>query len=75
MDWILKTIRQCLALAVIASALAAPATLPAREPKKIVPILKQINQLNDDGSYTFGYEGGDGSFRVETKDTTGFTKG
>ncbi|EFX72702.1 hypothetical protein DAPPUDRAFT_308109 [Daphnia pulex] len=65
----------CLALAVIASALAAPATLPAREPKKIVPILKQINQLNDDGSYTFGYEGGDGSFRVETKDTTGFTKG
>jgi hypothetical protein len=64
-------------LTVIACALAAPATLPAtlREPKKIVPILKQINQLNDDGSYTFGYEGGDGSFRVETKDTTGFIKG
>ncbi|XP_057372914.1 uncharacterized protein LOC130693738 [Daphnia carinata] len=64
----------CLALAVIASALAAPAELQ-REPKKIVPILKQINQLNEDGSYTFGYEGGDGTFRVETKDVNGYTKG
>ncbi|XP_032786901.2 uncharacterized protein LOC116924489 [Daphnia magna] len=67
----------CLALTVIvSSALAAPAELPTqREPKKIVPILKQINQLNEDGSYTFGYEGGDGTFRVETKDINGYTKG
>lgn len=66
---------QCLALTLVC-ALAAPATLEVqREAKKIIPILKQINQLNDDGSYTFGYESGDGSFRVETKDINGFTKG
>ncbi len=41
----------------------------------IVPILKQINQINDDGSYTFGYENGDGSFRVETKDVNGYIRG
>lgn len=54
--------------------LAAPAILP-KEPKVIVPILKQINQINDDGSYTFGYENGDGSFRVETKDVNGYIRG
>jgi len=37
--------------------------------------LKQINQVNDDGSYTFGFEAGDGSFRVETKSITGEIKG
>ena len=55
-DKLKKTIRQCL-LFTVACALAA--TLPLDKPKKIIPILKQINQLNDDGSYTFGYEGGD----------------
>ena len=40
-----------------------------------VPILKQINQLNDDGSYTFGFEAGDGSFRVETRDISGHIRG
>lgn len=29
-----------------------------------VAILKQIRKVNDDGSYTFGYEAGDGSFKV-----------
>lgn len=32
-----------------------------------VPILKQINRHNEDGSYSYGYEGGDGSFKIETK--------
>lgn len=32
-----------------------------------VPILKQINRHNDDGSYSFGYESADGSFKIETK--------
>ncbi|XP_055585845.1 tyrosine-protein phosphatase non-receptor type 23 isoform X2 [Uranotaenia lowii] len=40
-----------------------------------VPILKQINRHNEDGSYTYGYEGADGSFKIETKLATGEVKG
>lgn len=40
-----------------------------------VPIIKQINKVNDDGSYTFGYEAGDGSFRIEKKELSGHVKG
>ncbi|XP_050536831.1 uncharacterized protein LOC126903003 [Daktulosphaira vitifoliae] len=40
-----------------------------------VSILKQINKVNDDGSYTFGYEASDGSFKVETRDVAGNVKG
>ncbi|XP_055676517.1 uncharacterized protein LOC129785878 [Lutzomyia longipalpis] len=40
-----------------------------------VPILKQINRHNEDGSYTYGYEGADGSFKIETKSPTGEVKG
>ncbi|XP_014261373.1 gamma-gliadin [Cimex lectularius] len=36
-----------------------------------VPILKQINRHNDDGSYSYGYEAADGSFKIETKYPTG----
>lgn len=36
-----------------------------------VPILKQINRQNDDGSYSYGYENADGSFKIETKYTNG----
>lgn len=32
-----------------------------------VAILKQIRKVNDDGSYSFGYEAGDGSFKVSRK--------
>uniref|UniRef100_T1H234 Uncharacterized protein n=1 Tax=Megaselia scalaris TaxID=36166 RepID=T1H234_MEGSC len=32
-----------------------------------VPILKQINRQNYDGSYSYGYEGADGSFKLEVK--------
>ncbi|KAI9557622.1 hypothetical protein GHT06_017450 [Daphnia sinensis] len=38
-------------------------------------ILGQISQHNDDGSYTFGYESADGSFRVENRDIDGFVTG
>lgn len=44
-------------------------------PLKDVSILKQINKVNDDGSYTFGYEASDGSFKVETRDVAGNVKG
>lgn len=36
-----------------------------------VPILKQIDRHNDDGSYSYGYEAADGSFKIETKYPTG----
>lgn len=32
-----------------------------------VPILKQINRHNEDGSYSYGYEAADQSFKIETK--------
>lgn len=40
-----------------------------------VAILKQINRVNEDGSYTFGYEAADGSFKIETRDVAGNVKG
>ncbi|VVC25172.1 Insect cuticle protein [Cinara cedri] len=43
--------------------------------KQNVTILKQINKVNDDGSYTFGYEASDGSFKLETRDVAGNVKG
>jgi hypothetical protein len=36
-----------------------------------VPILKQINRHNEDGSYSYGYEAADGSYKIETKHPTG----
>ncbi|KAH8356060.1 hypothetical protein KR200_009166, partial [Drosophila serrata] len=36
-----------------------------------VPILKQIDKHNDDGSYTYGYEAADKSFKIETKYANG----
>ncbi|TDG38296.1 hypothetical protein AWZ03_015282, partial [Drosophila navojoa] len=52
---------------------AAPHRLHAQEETRPtpVPILKQINKHNEDGSYTYGYEGADGSFKIETKLATG----
>ncbi|KRT84450.1 Insect cuticle protein, partial [Oryctes borbonicus] len=32
-----------------------------------VPILKQINRHNEDGSYSYGYEAADGTFKIESK--------
>lgn len=80
-------------LALAACAAAAPTAVLVEVKPEPVPILKQINQVNDDGgwsnnqvimgrrvklsniprigSYTFGFEAGDGSFRVETKSVTG----
>lgn len=46
------------------------------EPKpEVIAILKQINKHNEDGSYTYGYEGADGSFKIETKAANGDVKG
>jgi Insect cuticle protein len=43
--------------------------------KSFVPILKQIYEFRPDGSYSFGYESGDGSFRYETRDRQGQVQG
>lgn len=40
-----------------------------------VAIIKQINRVNEDGTYTFGYEAADGSFKIETRDVMGNVKG
>lgn len=40
-----------------------------------VPILKQINRHNEDGSYSYGFEAADGSFKIETKSASGEVKG
>ncbi|XP_014468515.1 PREDICTED: uncharacterized protein LOC106741244 [Dinoponera quadriceps] len=61
----------------------APNDVPSRQaaapenPKPTAPvaILKQINRHNEDGSYTYGFEGADGSFKIETKLPTGDVRG
>ncbi|XP_068082028.1 WAS/WASL-interacting protein family member 3-like [Anabrus simplex] len=64
------------------SSFSRPPPAPARSPvtpagprPTPVPILKQINRHNEDGSYTYGYEGADGSFKIETKLNTGEVMG
>ncbi|KAJ8912791.1 hypothetical protein NQ315_002548 [Exocentrus adspersus] len=51
---------------------SGPASAPRAPP---ITILKQIDRHNDDGSYTYGYESSDGSFKIETKLPTGDVKG
>lgn len=45
------------------------------DPKPDVTVLKRIDKVNDDGSYTLGYEASDGSFKLETRDVAGNVKG
>lgn len=40
-----------------------------------VPILRHIDSQNPDGSYTYGYESGDGTFKIETRYPNGEVKG
>ena len=37
--------------------------------------IRHVQQANEDGSYTFGYESADGSFRMENRDASGYVKG
>lgn len=46
----------------------------SKDPTK-VEIIKQIKKVNDDGSYTFGYEAEDGTFKIESRDVLGNVKG
>merc|ERR1712244_43928 len=50
-------------------------SLYAEETTPPVPILRQIQERNPDGSYTYGYESGDGTYKIETRYATGEVKG
>ena len=53
-----------------------PTTVPASSTTEApVVIVKQVNEINEDGTYTVGYEASDGSFKLETKDAEGNVKG
>lgn len=47
------------------------------EPPKAPPIqtIRNYNKINDDGSFTFGYEAADGSFKEETRGTDCVVRG
>merc|ERR1739847_158579 len=38
-------------------------------------IIKYINEINEDGSYTVGFEAADGTFKMETRDVEGNVEG
>lgn len=46
-----------------------------KDPTKKLDIIKQIRKINKDGSYTVGYEAGDGTFKIESRDVLGNVKG
>merc|ERR1712106_499069 len=55
---------------------AAPTAAPtAPSTEAPVVIIKQVNEINEDGTYTVGYEASDGSFKLETKDIEGNVEG
>jgi hypothetical protein len=35
--------------------------------KTPIPILRYLDQQNPDGSYTYGYESADGTYKIETR--------
>lgn len=49
----------------------------AKETPKAPPVqtLRNYNKVNDDGSFTFGYEAADGSFKEETRGTDCVVRG
>merc|ERR1711981_606765 len=49
-----------------------PGTSPATTP---VPILRYVDNQNIDGSYTYGYEAADGTYKLETRYQDGRVKG
>ncbi|KAK0159508.1 hypothetical protein PV327_011014 [Microctonus hyperodae] len=56
---------------------ASPRTKDILNPLKVPPIqtIRNYNKVNDDGSFTFGYEAADGSFKEETRGTDCVVRG
>lgn len=71
--WLVVT--SCRCAAVTAADVQEESPEQDAQSQQQVAILKQINRVNDDGSYTFGYEAADGSFKIETRDVLGNVKG
>lgn len=76
----------CLSTAAADNAKDATTELPAQNATKEIlkasetdpskrEIVKQIRRLNEDGSYTIGYEADDGTFKIESRDVLGNVKG
>ncbi|KAL7286897.1 hypothetical protein TKK_0018843 [Trichogramma kaykai] len=60
----LQAITTCLCFGAALGQFHHPSTTP-------VPILKQINRHNEDGSYSYGFEAADGSYKIESKYPSG----
>merc|ERR1711970_419592 len=65
----------CLACVVLCSGLVVSQDIPESTTTPPVEIVKQVNEINEDGSYTVGYEASDGTFKLETRDTDGKVEG
>ncbi|KAF6213995.1 hypothetical protein GE061_011724 [Apolygus lucorum] len=52
-----------------------PKLKPAQSKEPPVQTIRNYNKLNDDGSFTFGYEAADGSFKEETRGTDCVVRG
>ncbi|XP_040570636.1 uncharacterized protein [Lepeophtheirus salmonis] len=52
-----------------------PFSTTERPTTPMATILQQINEHNEDGSYTYGYEASDGSFKLETRYPDGRVQG
>merc|ERR1712045_578025 len=53
----------------------SPQFSPTSPPTTPVPILRYIDNQNIDGSYTYGYEAADGTYKLETRYQDGRVKG
>ncbi|XP_008550998.1 mediator of RNA polymerase II transcription subunit 12 [Microplitis demolitor] len=58
-------------------ALPSPRSKDIESPSKVAPVqtIRNYNKVNDDGSFTFGYEAADGSFKEETRGTDCVVRG
>jgi len=65
----------CLACVVLCSGLVVSQDIAESTTIPPVEIVKQVNEINEDGSYTVGYEASDGTFKLETRDTDGNVEG
>merc|ERR1711874_418786 len=72
----------CLACVALCSGLGVSQETPestttATDTTTIAPveIVKQVNEINEDGSYSVGHEASDGTFKLETRDTEGNVEG
>merc|ERR1712223_1651786 len=69
-------VNKVLVLAVVVGSVAGQLTGTDTETQSTpVPILRYLDQQNDDGSYTFGYESADGTYKIENRAANGQIKG